>query len=182
GVVVQNVGTAIAVKEAISDGKALIERIVTVSGNAFSNPGNYRVKLGTPVSVLLEAAGYMPRSKNYLFMGGPMMGKAITDTSVPIVKATSGLVAIEKHRMKDAVEYPCIQCAACVSACPMFLLPTQIISFAKAKDWHKSEELGVLSCMECGSCVYACPSNIPLVQWIKIAKYKVIEQKRKQVS
>jgi len=177
GVVVNNVGTALAVAEAVIEGKPLIQRVVTVTGDAIKNPKNMLLRIGTPYQDAIEFCEGISDDTSRVFMGGPMMGIAQHDLSVPVVKATSGIVATTK--VKRVQSMPCIRCGTCVNACPMFLLPTKIARFAETRRIEDSEKWGILNCIECGSCSFGCPSNIPLVQWIRIGKYRLNESKRK---
>ena len=182
GTVVNNVGTSLAVANAVLEGKPLIERIVTVTGKGISNPKNLMVRIGTPFRTLLEFCGGLTEDAAEIFMGGPMMGFAQYQIDVPVVKATSGIICQEKKDITIKKTYPCIQCGTCISVCPMNLLPTRLSSFAETSKLKEAEEYGILSCIECGSCSYSCPSNIPLVQWIRVGKLQVSELKRKKVA
>jgi electron transport complex protein RnfC len=182
GAVVNNVGTALAVAEAIIEAKPLIQRIVTITGEGIQEPKNVMTRIGTPFKSLLEFCGGFLEDTVQVYMGGPMMGFAQYNLDVPIVKATSGIVCSKDENIKKLRSYPCIQCGSCVSVCPMNLLPTRIASFAEMAKWSEAEELGIMNCIECGSCGYICPSFIPLVQWIRIGKLRVSELKRKEVA
>lgn len=182
GTVVNNVGTALAVNNAVMEGKALIERIVTVTGDGVSDPKNLMVRIGTPFRVLIDACGGMKESANEVYMGGPMMGFAQTNLDVPVIKATSGIICRETGKKAAAKIYPCIQCGSCVTACPMNLLPTRLSSFAESGKLEEAETFGILNCIECGSCSYVCPSQIPLVQLIRVGKLQISEAKRKKVA
>jgi electron transport complex protein RnfC len=182
GTVVNNVGTAYAVADAILEGKPLIERVVTVTGSGVVEPKNLWVRLGTPFNVLLDACGGLKDTAKQVYMGGPMMGFAQYNLDVPVVKATSGIVCEESDNKAHQRIYPCIQCGNCVSVCPMNLLPTRLSSFAENSKLTEAESFGILNCIECGSCSYVCPSNIPLVQWIRVGKLQVSEMKRKKVA
>jgi len=182
GTVVNNVGTALAVANAVLEGRPLIERIVTVSGQGIVEPKNLLVRLGTSFQTLIEHCGGLKDNATQVYMGGPMMGFAQYNMNVPVVKATSGIICQEKSEIIEKKTYPCIQCGNCVSVCPMNLLPTRISSFAETTKLEEAEEYGILNCIECGSCSYVCPSNIPLVQWIRVGKLKVGESKRKKVA
>lgn len=182
GTVVNNVGTAFAVANAVLEGKPLVERVVTVTGPGVVEPKNLMVRLGTPFNVLIQACGGLKESAKQVFMGGPMMGFAQYNLDVPVVKATSGIVCEESDDRAQQQIYPCIQCGNCVTVCPMNLLPTRISSFAENSKLAEAEDFGILNCIECGSCGYVCPSNIPLVQWIKVGKLQVSELKRKKVA
>jgi electron transport complex protein RnfC len=180
--VVNNVGTAMAVADAVIEGKPLVERIVTVTGEGINEPKNVMARIGTPFKVLVDACGGLKDSTNQVYMGGPMMGFSQTNLDAPIVKATSGIVCRDAIAVKKTHTYPCIQCGNCVSVCPMNLLPTRLSSFSESAKLEEAEGFGILNCIECGSCSYVCPSKIPLVQWIRVGKLQVSEAKRKKVA
>jgi electron transport complex protein RnfC len=182
GTIVNNVGTALAVHDAVAEGKALVQRIVTVTGNGLHEPKNLMVRIGTSFKVLIEACGGMKETANQVYMGGPMMGYAQTNLDVPVIKATSGIICRESHEKTDSAIYPCIQCGSCVSVCPMNLLPTRLFSYAQSGKLEEAEGFGIFNCIECGSCSYVCPAKIPLVQWIRVGKLQVSEAKRKKVA
>jgi electron transport complex protein RnfC len=179
GVVVNNVGTALAVYNAVVEGKPLIQRMVTVTGDAIHRPGNLIARLGTPFKVLIEACGGLKDDTAAVFMGGPMMGLTQYDLGVPVLKATSGIVCMEANYVQTVNSYPCIRCGTCVSVCPMNLGPTRLSRLAEMGRWDESDEWGVFNCIECGSCAFVCPSSIPLVQWIRVGKVKTTEHKSK---
>lgn len=178
GVVVQNVGTVIAIAQAVLSGKPLIERVVTVTGDGIVNPKNLLVRIGTPFQRLIDYCGGITPDTVKIIMGGPMMGVAQSSLQVPVVKATSGIVCLTKKSTFEYPTYPCIQCGNCVSVCPMNLLPTRIARFAEVGNLTTAEELGALNCIECGSCAYVCPAHIPLVHQIRLGKLRINEQKR----
>ncbi len=182
GTVVNNVGTSLAVANAVIDGKPLIERVVTVTGEGINEPKNLMVRLGTPFQVLVDACQGLKETAKQVYMGGPMMGFAQYNLNVPVVKATSGIICDDKNEVTKTTIYPCIQCGNCVSVCPMNLLPTRLSGFSETVKLAEAEEFGILNCIECGSCSYVCPSNIPLVQWIRVGKMQVSESKRKNVA
>lgn len=182
GVVVHNVGTAMAVADAVTEGKPLVSRIVTVTGDGIEQPKNVLARIGTPVKNLIDFCGSLKEETAQVVMGGPMMGIAQYDLSVPIVKSTSGIVCTTDSSNKEAKSFPCIRCGSCVSACPMLLLPTRLARLSEMEYFEEAESLGILNCVECGCCAFICPSNIPLVQWIRIGKLKLNEMKRKAVS
>ena len=180
GTVVSNVGTAVAVCEAVRDGKPLIDRVLTVTGTAAKNPGNWIVKIGTPIGTLIEQSGIVEGRVGKLIVGGPMMGIAQVSYDVPVIKGTSGiLLLLEEDYMKEG-HLPCIKCSLCVQSCPTGLLPSRLSVLAEAEAWEKMEEYGVNDCIECGSCSYVCPSKRPIVQLIKTAKIKVREIKQRE--
>lgn len=173
GAVVHNVGTACAVYEAVQKNKPLFERVVTVTGKNLPKPSNFLVRIGTPVTELIAAAGGLPDDTAKVVNGGPMMGKAVTDISVPVTKGTSGIIvfpASESRRKADSV---CIRCAKCVAACPMGLEPYLLIRMSQRMMFDKMEHERVLDCMECGSCSFVCPANLPLLDYIRLGKTEV---------
>ncbi len=180
GVVVNNVGTAIAVAEAVTRRKPLIERVVSVTGDGIKEPKNVIARIGTPFQNLIDFCGGLTDETTKIIMGGPMMGVAQHTLNVPVIKATGGILCLTDRSIKRQKEYPCIQCGTCISACPMGLLPTRLARFTQVENWEIAEELGILNCIECGSCAFVCPSQIPLVQRIRIGKLKVNDMKRKE--
>ncbi len=179
GVVNFNVGTAIAINDAIREGKPLTERVVTVTGSGINRPANLLVRVGTLVSEVIEACGGMKESTMKLIVGGPMMGKAQVNDDIPVIKGTSGILALTDQDMYLAESSPCIRCAKCLDGCPMFLSPTGIAQFAEFEKYGDAEKLHAMDCFECGCCSYVCPSKIPLTQWIRIAKAEITKAKKK---
>ena len=177
GCLVQNVGTSIAVYEACSEGKPLIERVVTLTGKV-NKPGNYKVRIGMLFKDLIEHGGGLKEGVNKVINGGPMMGIAQRTLDVPIIKGTSGILALSVKK-KMPMHGPCIRCGRCVSACPMRLLPAELSIFVENERYDLAEKYGILDCIECGSCAYVCPSNRLIVQQIKIGKYEILQQRRK---
>lgn len=175
GVVVSNVGTAVAVCEAVRDGKPLIERVLTVTGNAAKSPGNWLVKIGTPIGDVIEQSGGTTGTVGKLIAGGPMMGIVQASYDVPVIKGTSGILLLREEEYMKTGHLPCIKCSFCVQACPTGLLPSRLSMLAEAGAWEKMEEYGVNDCIECGSCAYVCPSKRPIVQLVKTAKIMVRE-------
>lgn len=173
GCVVNNVGTAFAAYEAVQKNKPLVERVVTVTGKSVKKPSNFMVKIGTPVSLLIEKAGGLPEDTGKIVNGGPMMGKAITSTEVPVTKGTSGILIITKQEANRVPEVNCIRCAKCVFVCPMGLSPYLIANVAEKQDYEYVERERVMDCIECGSCHYTCPSGRALLDYIRLGKTKV---------
>ena len=174
GLLMHNVGTAFAVAQAVIQGKPLIERVVTVTGENVSKPGNYWVRLGTPVKDLLNFCGFKPEPEQRVIMGGPMMGFTLADLNVPVVKITNCiLVPSSQEIAPEADEMACIRCGACADVCPAQLLPQQLQWLAKAKDYDGLEQQNLFDCIECGACAYVCPSEIPLVHYYRKAKAEI---------
>jgi len=178
GVVVQNVGTAKAIWEAVGEGKPLYERVISVSGQGIKEPKNILVRIGTPFKNVVEFCGGLKEDADILVMGGPMMGIAQWSLDVPVVKGTSGILAWAAPR--PGLEYPCIRCGRCVENCPMTLVPTQLARYVKFDDLAAAEKWGILDCVECGCCQYICPSKIPLVHWMRVGKNRIIASKQKK--
>ncbi len=173
GAIVHNVGTTFAVYEAIQKNKPLIERVVTVTGYALQNPSNYLVRIGTPVSKLIEAAGGLPEDTGKIISGGPMMGKALSNTDVPVVKGTTGILLMSENQSKRKKIQPCIRCAKCISVCPQGLEPYLLMAMAQKEMLDELEMNNIMDCIECGSCSYICPSNRPLLDYIRLGKTSV---------
>ncbi|MGL6064415.1 MAG: electron transport complex subunit RsxC [Fusobacteriaceae bacterium] len=173
GVVVQNTGTAAAVFSAIVEGKPLIEKVVTVSGLAVEKPKNLITLIGTPISHLLEICGAKNEEIDRLVMGGPMMGMAQYTSDVPVIKGSSGVLALTKKETNTCKARPCIGCGKCVDACPMGLMPIMYARLGEANIWEEFKKYNIMDCIECGSCAYICPSNRPLTESIKLGKAKV---------
>ncbi|MDX7782949.1 electron transport complex subunit RsxC [Aeromonas caviae] len=176
GIMVLNVATVFAIKRAIIDGEPLIERIVTLTGDAFKKPGNAWVRLGTPVRWLLQRFELQPEADQRVIMGGPMMGFTLPHAMVPVVKATNCLLSPTHAELPPpGPEQACIRCSACADACPATLLPQELYWYSRVKEYDKAEKLNLFDCIECGACAWVCPSEIPLVQYYKIAKDDIRE-------
>lgn len=173
GAVVQNVGTAYAVYEAVQKNKPLFERVVTVTGKSLKNPSNFLTRMGTPMSQLIEAAGGLPEDTGKVIGGGPMMGKALANIEVPVCKGSSGVLVMNDKEARRAEPQPCIRCAKCVSACPMGLEPFLLATCSAHGDWERVEHEMIMSCIECGSCQFTCPSRRPMLDYIRLGKGKV---------
>lgn len=173
GAVVQNVGTVFAVYEAIQKRKPLIERIVTITGLQVGKPGNFRVRVGTPIKYLIEASGGMPEDTGKIIGGGPMMGKALLSAEQPITKGCSGILLFPQAQSQRKTMRNCIRCAKCVNVCPMGLNPAFLMRDVQYKAWEDARRGYVVDCIECGSCSYVCPSSRPLLDYIRIGKQEV---------
>ena len=172
GVVVNNVGTAVAIYEALNYKKPLIERIVTISGNGVREPKNLRVRVGTSFEeVLALCGGITGEGETEVLNGGPMMGIAQSTLNVPVVKGTSGITVIASGKIKPEKYDPCIKCASCVSVCPMGLMPYRLGDYGLKQMLDNFKDFDGQSCIECGCCSYVCPSKRPLLQWIRMGKF-----------
>ncbi|WP_430812291.1 MULTISPECIES: electron transport complex subunit RsxC [unclassified Carboxylicivirga] len=173
GAVVQNIGTTLAVYEAVQKNKPLFERVVTVTGKSVTKPSNFMARIGTPMNQLIEAAGGLPQDTGKVIGGGPMMGKALVSTEVPITKGSSGILIMPKEIAKRAKMEACIRCSKCVSVCPMGLSPYLLMTVSDKAVWDRAEEEKIMDCIECGSCSFTCPANRPLLDYIRLGKGKV---------
>ena len=174
GAIVQNVGTAFAVYEAVMKHKPLFERYTTVTGKHLQHPANFLVRMGTPMMNLIDACGGMPEGDNKLLAGGPMMGKALTTAEVPICKGTNSVTILSGNDALRKEPQPCIRCAKCVGACPMGLEPYLLASLSTMKNWERAEREMITSCIECGSCQFTCPAHRPLLDNIRQGKSTVM--------
>jgi electron transport complex protein RnfC len=174
GAIVQNVGTAYAVYEAVMKHKPLFERYTTVTGKNLQNPGNFLVRMGTPMKDLIDACGGMPEGDNKLLAGGPMMGKALTSVEVPICKGTNSVTIISGDEARRKEPQPCIRCAKCVWVCPMGLEPYLLAKLSEVKNWERAEREDIVNCIECGSCQFTCPAHRPLLDNIRQGKSTVM--------
>jgi len=180
GCLVQNVSTVLAVFDAVTQGLPLVEKVVTLTGSAVKNPGNYKVRVGTLVEDLIkEVEGEVPENLGKVIMGGPMMGISLPALDVPVLKGTNGLVLLAEP-VPENLHQPCIRCGSCVDACPTRLMPCELALFAENEQWDKCREYSVKDCIECGSCSYVCPAGRDLVQLIRYGKYKVISEEQKK--
>jgi len=178
GAVVQNVGTANAIYEAVVLNRPLTERITSVTGPGIERPGNFRVRLGTPAKVLLDLCGFKKGLTKKLIYGGPMMGAAHYDETVPVNKGMSGILALT-----EAVVEPyrdCIRCGRCVDGCPAGLIPSEISILCERVKYLDTPSVNILDCIECGVCTYVCPARRPIVQWIKVAKSMLAAERARQ--
>lgn len=176
GILMQNVGTAYAIKRAVIDGEPLTERVVTLTGESITQQGNVWARLGTPVSHLLTFAGFRPSQEQKVIMGGPLMGFTLPWLDVPVVKITNCLLAPSPSEMgEQEEEQGCIRCSACADSCPADLLPQQLYWYSKGQQHDKATAHNLADCIECGACAYVCPSNIPLVQYFRQEKAEIRE-------
>ena len=183
GVMCQNVGTCVAIYDAIYQGKPLISRITTLTGDAMGQAQNVEVLLGTPIAHLLDYAAFNSKQLERLVMGGPMMGFTITDSQVPVVKTSNCILAASKQELPTpAPEQACIRCGMCEQACPASLLPQQLLWFSKSQEHDKAEHHNLFDCIECGACSYVCPSSIPLVQYYRHSKSAIREAREAAVK
>jgi electron transport complex protein RnfC len=179
GVVCLNIGSAVAIYEAIVLGRPLISRITTVTGDSIPQARNYEVLLGTPMAYLLQQAGYQATTNKRLIMGGPMMGFTVGDAKVPIVKTTNCILApTESELPTPPPAQACIRCGMCAEVCPASLLPQQLFWFAQGKEHEKLEQHNLFDCIECGACSWVCPSTIPLVQYYRASKAEILQARR----
>ncbi len=180
GCVVSNVGTVVAVYEAVQKNKPLFERIVTITGKKMTKRANFVVRIGTPISELIAACGGAPEGTTKLINGGPMMGKAMISADIPVTKGTSGVILVDASEAKRREPSACIRCAKCVEACPMGLEPYLIEKLTDYSRWDEAEEVGAADCVECGSCQFTCPAARPLLDNIRLAKATVMRIRRER--
>ncbi len=173
GCVVNNIGTAFAVYEAVQLNKPLMERVVTITGKSIPVPSNFMARVGTPVSHLVEQAGGSPDNTGKVVNGGPMMGKAITSLDIPVVKGTSGILFFREEEADRIPETNCIRCGRCISACPMGLEPGVLSTFVENQRWDEAEANHIMDCVECGSCQYTCPAASPILDYLRLGKARV---------
>ena len=177
GIVCQNVGTLAQVYRTVVFDEPLIARVTTVTGAAVAQPGNYQVLIGTPIEQLLQHAGVQMAKADRVIMGGPMMGFAVPDLQAPVVKATNCLLVPTKKELPPALpDNPCIRCGLCEQACPVSLLPQQMLWAAKNRQLDAAQLHSLDACIECGACAYVCPSRIPLVQYFRYAKGEIRQE------
>jgi electron transport complex protein RnfC len=180
GCVVQNVGTAAAVMDAVVDLIPLIERVTTVTGGTVCNPSNWKFRIGTPLYKVLEFAGGINMQPAKILLGGPMMGMAQSSLDVPIMKNTSGVLLLAKEEIAQYSSHPCIRCGRCADVCPMLLMAGTLSLMIESENFDLAEYTNVMDCIECGSCAYVCPALRPLVQHMKRGKAEVIANKQQK--
>ena len=178
GMIVNNVGTAVALVDLLERGIPLVERVVTVTGPAIAQPRNLIVPLGTSVQEVIDYCGGLTAAARQVVLGGPMMGMSQKTLDVPVMKGTSGILCLdEQTAFVPQQEHPCIRCGRCVEACPMFLNPARLAQLSRYDKHEALEENNALACFECASCSFVCPSKIPIVQWIRLGKALVRTKK-----
>lgn len=182
GAVVQNVGTAFAIYQAVMKNKPLIDRIITVTGKSLQQPSNLLARLGTPFQQLINECGGLPEDTGKIIGGGPMMGKALLSLDIPMTKGSSGLLIMNEKETRRSMPQPCIRCAKCVNVCAMGLEPYLLSKMCAMEDWEGAEKNGIVSCIECGSCQYTCPSNRPLLDMVRVGKSTVMGIIRSRVA
>ncbi|MBQ5713817.1 MAG: electron transport complex subunit RsxC [Bacteroidaceae bacterium] len=182
GAVVQNVGTAFAIYQAVMKNKPLIDRIITVTGKSLQQPSNLLARLGTPFQQLIDECGGLPEDTVKIIGGGPMMGKALLSLDIPMTKGSSGLLIMNEKETRRSMPQPCIRCAKCVNVCAMGLEPYLLSKMCAMEDWEGAEKNGIVSCIECGSCQYTCPSNRPLLDMVRVGKSTVMGIIRSRVA
>jgi electron transport complex protein RnfC len=170
GVIVHNVGTIFAIYQAVQYDQPLIERVVTVTGKKIENASNFWVRIGTPIKDLVEEVGGLPEGTRKIVNGGPMMGKAIKNTDVPVTKGTSGILVISEDEASRQDPKNCIRCGQCVFVCPMGLEPHLLMNLSEKGMYEKAAYEDIMTCIECGSCSYVCPSHRPLLDYIRFGK------------
>ena len=180
GAVIQNIGTAIAIHDAIVKGEVLITAALTVSGEGIKNPKNLIVPVGTSIQNVIDYCGGVTDDAVKIVVGGPMMGTAQVDLHAPVMKATSGILVLTKDEVAENPETPCLRCGQCVGACPLNLMPTKLSRYSQLNRFDDAEGAGITVCMECGTCSYTCPANIPLVQWIRLGKQKILQMQKER--
>ena len=180
GAAVFNVATLAQIGELLPMQRGLIERVITVTGPAVGNPGNYLVALGTPIRFILEQCRYRGEDASVVILGGPMMGVTVPSLDIPITKGVTSILVLDKAEVqkRNRAEYPCIRCGSCLDACPMHLNPSRLGQLARKREFDTmANAFNLMDCFECGSCSYVCPSNIPLVQRFRVAKSIIRERK-----
>ncbi|NNK82837.1 MAG: electron transport complex subunit RsxC [Flavobacteriaceae bacterium] len=170
GVIVHNVGTIFAIYQAVQYNIPLMERVVTVTGKKIENAANFWVKIGTPIKDLVAEVGGIPEGTRKIVNGGPMMGKAIKNTDVPVTKGTSGILVISEEEASRKESKNCIRCSNCVFVCPMGLEPHLLMNLSEKGMYERASEEDIMTCIECGSCSYVCPSHRPLLDYIRFGK------------
>ncbi len=173
GCIVNNISTCFAVYEAVQKNKPIVERMVTITGKKVKKPSNHWIRIGSPISMLIEAGGGMPENTGKIIIGGPMMGKAATSVDIPVMKNTSAVLLIPQEESIRKPATNCIRCAKCSEACPIGLEPHLVSALVRNENWERAEEERIMDCIECGCCLYTCPSYIPLLDLMRLGKMQV---------
>jgi len=183
GVLCQNVGSIYAIYQAVTYGHALTERVITVSGDGVPNPANLRVRLGTPMRFAFAHCGLNNFDNIQIVHGGPMMGERLKNAEAPVVKSTTGLLAMKRDTLlaEHQVEEPCIRCGHCGDVCPVRLVPNLMADFSRQGDFEKAEEYQLFDCIECGCCSHVCPSHIPLVHYFRYGKGQLAQIRKEKI-
>lgn len=179
GTIVSNIDTCIILHEVLKSGMPLMRRTITVSGSGVNEPGNFSVAVGTPFREVFEAAGGLKEDTKKIIMGGPMMGMAQYSLDAPVIKGTSGLIALSAHEVQLYDEMPCVRCGKCSRGCPMQLSPIYLALYSRNKNFEQLERYNIMDCIECGSCSYVCPSKRNPVQYIRVGKALLQAEKKK---
>ncbi len=180
GAVVNNIDTCTTLARVIHTGMPLTHRIVTVSGHGVAHPCNFKVRIGTDFQTILDAAGGLSEDVKKIIMGGPMMGIAQYDLRTPVIKGTSGLIALLEEEVVQEKEMPCTRCGKCVEGCPMGLMPLYLSAYSKTEDYDMMKKYHITDCIECGSCSYVCPSRKNPLERIRIGKQRTLQKLREQ--
>ncbi len=178
GCVVQNVTTIIAISDAVSHSKPLVERVMSLTGDAIANPANYKVRLGVLHSAVVESAGGFKTEPTKLISGGPMMGMALYTLDIPVVKTSGSVLAMTVDDVANQPETPCIKCGRCVEACPSHITPVIMMDYALRTDKENFEKVHGMECIECGSCSYVCPAKRPLTQAFKLMRQTILADRK----
>lgn len=178
--VVSNVGTVVALANYFTKSEPLVERVITVTGSGIKRPANLLVPIGTPIQDIIKVCGGLSEKTTRVLLGGPMMGVAQKSLNVPVLKGTSGLLALTNEEVQEVQLYKCIRCGRCLQACPIFLNPSQLGLLARKRLYEEMQEMNLMDCMECACCSFVCPSGIPLVQSFRVAKAILREKEAKQ--
>jgi Na+-translocating ferredoxin:NAD+ oxidoreductase subunit C len=180
GCIIQNIGTAVAIYDAVVKGEPQLTAALTVSGKGINNPKNLIVPVGTTIGDILDYCGGIKNDAVKIIVGGPMMGVAQYDLSAPVMKATSGILVLTEEEVNNHPQTNCLRCGKCIEACPLNLIPTKLSRLSQLEKYEDAEQLNITTCMECGTCTFTCPANIPLVQWIRLGKQKVMTMQRER--
>ena len=180
GCVVNNVGTALAVYDAVQKNRPLIDNVLTYTGKNVKESRNLLVRVGTSLREVVEYCGGLPEHTGKIINGGPMMGKAVVNLDAPTVKTTSCILIMDEKESKRKKQTNCLRCGKCVSACPMGLEPIQLALLAKQSRWEEAEKECAMDCIECGCCLYTCPASQPLLDLIRVAKINIGKLRRER--